>query len=178
MANVDIETVVQDLNRRFAEPLPEFYNRRIIFWYDEDKEFEDKVDDVVLSNATLVKMTGTNNFAVKKLLCHDDKSGNYVVYSPISYAEPDDNWLIGMEQYSEEYRSDLNSIWMSEMGLPASAAIRKLIKEYRKFFNSKERSSPNSMNRSICFLKQSQLCWMISGVIIERMSDRPEGSPI
>lgn len=49
MANVDIETVVQDLNRRFAEPLPEFYNRRIIFWYDEDKEFEDKVDDVVLS---------------------------------------------------------------------------------------------------------------------------------
>ena len=139
MANVDIETVVQDLNRRFAEPLPEFYNRRIIFWYDEDKEFEDKVDDVVLSNATLVKMTGTNNFAVKKLLCHDDKSGNYVVYSPISYAEPDDNWLIGMEQYSEEYRSDLNSIWMSEMGLPASAAIRKLIKEYRKFFNSKER---------------------------------------
>lgn len=65
MANVDIETVVQDLNRRFAEPLPEFYNRRIIFWYDEDKEFEDKVDDVVLSNATLVKLTGTNNFAVK-----------------------------------------------------------------------------------------------------------------
>lgn len=111
MANVDIETVVQDLNRRFAEPLPEFYNRRIIFWYDEDKEFEDKVDDVVLSNATLVKLTGTNNFAVKKLLCHDDKSGNYVVYSPISYAESDDNWLIGMEQYSEEYRSDLNSIW-------------------------------------------------------------------
>ncbi len=139
MANVDIETVVQDLNRRFAEPLPEFYNRRIIFWYDEDKEFEDKVDDVVLSNATLVKLTGTNNFAVKKLLCHDDRSGNYVVYSPISYAEPDDNWLIGMEQYSEEYRSDLNSIWMSEMGLPASAAIRKLIKEHRKFFNSKER---------------------------------------
>lgn len=139
MANVDIETVVQDLNRRFAEPLPEFYNRRIIFWYDGDKEFEDKVDDVVLSNATLVKLTGTNNFAVKKLLCHDDRSGNYVVYSPISYAEPDDNWLIGMEQYSEEYRSDLNSIWMSEMGLPASAAIRKLIKEHRKFFNSKER---------------------------------------
>ena len=44
MANVDIETVVQDLNLRFAEPLPEFYNRRIIFWYDEDKEFEDKLE--------------------------------------------------------------------------------------------------------------------------------------
>ena len=38
--------------------------------------------------------------------------------------------------------------------------------------------SPNSMNRSICFLKHSQLCWMVSGVIIERISVRPEGSPI
>lgn len=43
MANVDIETVVQDLNRRFAEPLPEFYNRRIIFWYDEDKELRTRL---------------------------------------------------------------------------------------------------------------------------------------
>lgn len=32
-----IQTVIQDLNRRFAAPLPEFYQRRIIFWYDEDK---------------------------------------------------------------------------------------------------------------------------------------------
>lgn len=139
MANVDIETVVHDLNRRFAEPLPEFYNRRIIFWKDEDKEFEDKIDDIVLDNAALVKLTGTNNFVIKKLLTHDDKSRNYVVYSSISYTDLNDNWLIGMELYSEEYRSDLNSIWMSEMELPATPAIRKVIKEYRKFFNSKER---------------------------------------
>ena len=38
--------------------------------------------------------------------------------------------------------------------------------------------SPNSMKRSICFLKQSQLCWMVSGVIMDRISVRPEGSPI
>lgn len=39
---MDTDKVIQDLNRRFAVPLPEFYQRRIIFWYDEDKEFEDK----------------------------------------------------------------------------------------------------------------------------------------
>ena len=38
--------------------------------------------------------------------------------------------------------------------------------------------SPNSMKRSICFLKQAQLCSMVSRVIMERMSVRPEGSPI
>ena len=37
---MDIEKVEQDLNKRFAEPLPEFYKRRIIVWYDEDREFE------------------------------------------------------------------------------------------------------------------------------------------
>ena len=38
--------------------------------------------------------------------------------------------------------------------------------------------SEKSMKRLICFLKQSQLCWMISGVIMVRISERPEGSPI
>ena len=34
---MDTDKIIQDLNRRFAAPLPEFYQRRIIFWYDEDK---------------------------------------------------------------------------------------------------------------------------------------------
>lgn len=37
---MDAEKIIQDLNRRFAAPLPKFY-KRVIFWYDEDKEFED-----------------------------------------------------------------------------------------------------------------------------------------
>ena len=36
---MDTDKVIKDLNRRFAASLPEFYQRRIIFWYDEDKEF-------------------------------------------------------------------------------------------------------------------------------------------
>ena len=51
---MDIDKVIQDLNRRFAAPLPEFYQRRIIFWNDEDKEFEDRLDEVVLANAMVV----------------------------------------------------------------------------------------------------------------------------
>ena len=33
------------------------------------------------------------------------------------------------------------------------------------------------MNRDICFWKQSQLCWMTSGVIIGLESVLPDGSP-
>ena len=42
---MDTDKIIQDLNRRFAAPLAEFYQRRIIFWYDEDKKFEDKLDE-------------------------------------------------------------------------------------------------------------------------------------
>lgn len=30
---MDAEKIIQDLNRRFAAPLTEFYKRRVIFWY-------------------------------------------------------------------------------------------------------------------------------------------------
>ena len=60
--SMDTDKIIQDLNRRFAAPLPEFYQRRIIFWYDEDKEFEDKLDEVVLENAKVIALTGNNVF--------------------------------------------------------------------------------------------------------------------
>ena len=89
MASMDLDTIIRDLNKRFAAPLPEFYKRRIIFWYDEDREFEDKLDDIQVDNAKLLVLTGTNNFAAKKLLNVDDTTSNYLVYSPISYESQD-----------------------------------------------------------------------------------------
>lgn len=136
---MDTDKVIQDLNRRFAAPLPEFYKRRIIFWYDEDQEFMDKLDEIVLTDAKVVALTGHNTFQVKKLLSHDDLTGNYLVYSPFSYDEPDNNWLIDIELYSEEFRADLISIWMDEMSIPATPAMRKQVKKYRKYFNAKDR---------------------------------------
>ncbi len=136
---MDTEKVVQDLNRRFEMPLPEFYKRRIIFWYDEDKEFEDRIDEIELANAKLVKLTGSNSFAVKKLLAEDDTASNYVVYRPFGYEKDDDNWLLNVELYSEDFRSDLLSLWMDEMHIPSTTTLRNTVKGYRKYFNAKER---------------------------------------
>ena len=136
---MDTDKVIQDLNRRFAAPLPEFYQRRIIFWYDEDKEFEDKLDEVVLEHAKVIALTGNNAFSVKKLLSVDDLTTNYLVYSPCVYDRLDDNWLLDVELYSEEFRADLISIWIDEMGLPSNPAMQKQVKNYRAYFNAKDR---------------------------------------
>lgn len=161
MAGMDLDAVLHDLNRRFAAPLPEFYKRRIIFWYDEDREFEDKLEDLQLVNAELVVLTGSNTFAVKKLLCEDDLSSNFLVYQPLSFNKDDENWLINVQLYSEEFRADLNSIWMDEMGLPSTPIIRKQVKAYRKFFNAKSRRETVArLNKNISTASQMHLAVM------------------
>ena len=146
---MDSEKVIQDLNQRFAQPLPEFYKRRIIFWCDEEREFEDKLDEIALHDAKLIALTGTNYFAVKKLLGVEDTTGNYVVYCPLSYEKPEDDWLLDIRLYSEEYRADLISNWMDEMGLPQTAALRKQVKEYRKFFKATVRREKIAKQKNI-----------------------------
>ena len=158
---MDTDKVVQDLNGRFAAPLPEFYKRRIIFWYDEDREFEDKLEDIEIANAKLLVLTGTNNFAAKKLLNVDDTTSNYLVYSPITYESLEDDWLLNIELYSEEFRADLISIWMNEMELPATPDFRRLVKVYKKFFGAQPRRAAfTKLNKGITTASQMHLAVM------------------
>lgn len=158
---MDIDTIILDLNKRFAAPLPEFYKRRIIFWYDEDREFEDKLDDIQIDNAKLLVLTGTNNFAAKKLLNVDDTTGNYLVYSPISYESQEDDWLLNIELYSEDFRADLVSIWMNEIDLPATPDFRRMVKVYKKFFGAQTRRAAFAkLNKSISTPSQMHLTVM------------------
>lgn len=158
---MDLDTILQDLNRRFAEPLPEFYKRRIIFWYDEEREFEDKMADIKLEDAKLVVLNGSNSFVVKKQITVEDTTSNLLVYSPLSYDRPDDDWLINIELYSEEFRADLISIWMNEVNLPAAPDFRRLAKVYKKFFGAETRRKAFArLNRDIRTASQMHLSVM------------------
>ena len=180
MAGMDIDTVVQDLNRRFSVPLSEFYKRRIIFWYDDDKEFLDRLDDIQLPNAKLYVLTGNNSFAAKKLLSREDTTSNYLVYCPDSSADPEKDCLLDVKLYSEDFRADLISIWMDELHIPATATMRKQMKSYRKYFSAKERrmkimklkkapETPGQLHLSvmagICGTKDAQTGSIIRSVI-------------
>lgn len=136
---MDADKVIQDLNRRFAAPLPEFYKRRIIVWHNEEREFEDRISEITLTDAKIVALTGANYFATKKLLSVDDTTSNYLLYCPISYKTQEENWLLDIELYSEEFRADMISMWMDEMGIAQVPGLRKGFKQYRKFFNAQLR---------------------------------------
>jgi len=136
------ETIKLRLAERFAAPLTEFHKRRIVFWHDEDGEFSDGVDELDLPGVSVVKLTGSNNFAVKKLLSADDLTGDYLVYDPLSYEKDQhDDWLLDIKLYSEDFRADLVSLQMEELLVEPSSAMRKTIKLYAKFLDNKDRKA-------------------------------------
>lgn len=136
------ETIKLRLAERFAAPLTEFHKRRIVFWHDEDGEFTDAIDELDLSGVSIVKLTGINNFAVKKLLSSDDLTGDYLIYDPLSYEKDQhDDWMLDIKLYSEEFRADLVSLQMEELLVEPSSAMRKTMKLYAKFLDNKDRKA-------------------------------------
>lgn len=139
MAEMDLETVAAELARRFRAALPEFYTRRVIFWQDPEREFADRIGELVLPGVTVAVRTGRNEFALKKRLCADEPDTNFLVYCPYQPERPEEDWLLSLELRGETFRADRVSLWMEEMALPDGAAMRGVLTRYRKFFGAKER---------------------------------------
>ena len=131
---MELESIIKQLNQKFAEPLPEFYERRIIVWNDEDQSFIDKLDDFELDNAKLLILNEKNNFEVKRILSHDDLTSNYLLYNPFN-TDMEDDWLLDIKLFSYEFRADQLSMWMQEMNIISTPALRKSIKMYQGFLN-------------------------------------------
>lgn len=133
-----IEDIKKELEQRFAEPLDEFYKRRIIFWNDEDGEFLDEVKSLSLSNANVLVLDEGNLFSSKKLLSSDDLTSNYLVYNSIN-VDPEHDWFLDIKLYSDEYRADKTSRLMQEMQIVNTVELRNAVKEFKGFFNAASR---------------------------------------
>ena len=133
-----IEDIKKTLEQRFSEPLPEFYKRKIVFWNDENSEFIEDINTLELSNAKVLILRKDNNFETKKLLNHDDLTSNYLVYNPFSQNMEED-WLLDMKLYSEEFRADQISMWMQEMNIEYNPAVFSKMKNYREFLKASSR---------------------------------------
>ncbi|KST91104.1 putative cytoplasmic protein [Lactococcus lactis subsp. lactis] len=135
------EAIEQRLKDRFTSPLPEFHQRRIVFWIDEDEEFRDDFADYELTNVKKIILTGSNNFQVKKQLVIDDLESDYLIYDPLTYEKDhQDDWLYDIKKYSgEPFRADLVSLQMEELNIAQTSEMRRVLKKYSKFFANKER---------------------------------------
>lgn len=128
------------LNARFAEPLKEYYQRRIIVWMDEEGEFADSVRDMTLDNARILIMQKDHMFEIRRQIEIDYANENLVIYCPYSFSRPEDNWLMDVFLYSQEFRADYWSLLFSELHVNNTRETREFAHSIADFFKSKERT--------------------------------------
>lgn len=73
---MDIGQINQTLTRIFKEE-----KKRIVFWYDEEKEFEDSLPLIQVGDVTVLRLDQIGVLDLKiKIEIHDNK-GNYLLYA-------------------------------------------------------------------------------------------------
>ncbi len=133
------DVIERTLCEKFAQPLKDHYVRRVVFWFDSEREFESIIDEIEIPDVKILKLTGDNFFEAKMILSETDTESNYLVYDPNRYKQREDNWLRDIQRYSEEFRADLISIQMDELHIPQTTQLRRAMRHYPNFFESKDR---------------------------------------
>lgn len=133
---MDIKEIVTTLRELFHQPLKEGEKRKIIFWFDKDQEFTDIIDEIVIENVKIHKLTENNQFYTKYLLEEEDPTSHYLIYSNLDMGM-EESWLIDTVLYSRTFYADKVSLIMNELKIDPS--LRNVVKRYEKFFDNKER---------------------------------------
>lgn len=125
---MDLQEIQDKLNI-----LLEGTERKIVFWYDDDAAYADEIDQLQLAgDSKVIKLTGSNNFATKLLLEHQDLTTNYLVYAPYARPEDKENSLVDIFYYSEHFYSDKLIQLMGELNIPPECQDE--VKLYKKFW--------------------------------------------
>jgi hypothetical protein len=74
---MDIKQISDTLNRIFTEK-----NKRIIFWYDGEREFDEILPSLELMDADILRMDEHSALELKIKLEIDDPAGKYVFTRP------------------------------------------------------------------------------------------------
>lgn len=130
-------TEVQNvLNTLLSSEVRDGQKRNIVFWYDDDGEFKERITEIELISAKLL-ISNNNSFYIKYLIEEEEPETNFLIYCPCSKPHPRDNFLLDILKYAKEFSTDSTSIIMRDLKIDLS--LRSFIKNYSVFFGNKER---------------------------------------
>lgn len=130
---MNLEEIEKRLNTKFNEST----HRQIIFWYDEDQEFQEDIDDIYLDNGKKIILNGKNLIQTKYIIEFEDKDSNYLIYAPFAQPNDNDNYLADMTHYAYSFTPDWIAMIGDELGVPSE--YYNLLKKYSSFWKSKVR---------------------------------------
>ena len=133
MAELNLKQITDKLNSEFASDV-----RTLVFWYDDNAEFEEDIDGIELENAKVLHLKPDNQFYIKYFLEREDTTTNYLVYAPFAKPPIRENHLADTILYSKEFFADRASLLILDLGI--DERYKPVIQHYNKFFANKERT--------------------------------------
>ena len=133
MAEMNIKQIIDRLNAEFTGD-----TRKLVFWYDDNGEFVEDMQNVELENAKVYYLQPDNQFATKLFLERQDTTTNYLIYAPFPKPDVRDNHLEDTLLYSKRFFADRASLLSVDLGIDEK--YKPIIEKHIKFFANKERT--------------------------------------
>ena len=112
----------------------QFESHRVVFWYDPSSEFSEQLD-VMPDDVTLIRASEYNDFAIKYRLLTEEPKKKFLVYYEKDEPEYEDNWLLDIQLANTVFRTDKESILLSDLDLPHS--FIGTLRKHLPFFSNK-----------------------------------------
>jgi len=131
----EVHRVLEDM---FTKELTDGRKRHLVFWYDQEGEFIDDIDQIHIDHVRKWKVTENNLFATKYELEKNDTETHFLLYSNMAKPNPREDWLYDLYRLGSEFATDKTTVIMRELGI-IDDALRPVFKAYQRFFNNQTR---------------------------------------
>ncbi len=137
MAEMNIKQITDRLNAKFTSD-----TRKLVFWYDDNGEFVEDMQNVELENVKIYFWKPDNQFATKLFLEWQDTTTNYLVYEPFPKLDVRDNHLEDTWLYSMRFFADRASLLSVDLGIDEK--YKPIMEKYNRerFFRRKSEEYP------------------------------------
>ena len=135
-----LELLKDTLNGAFSRDTERQRTRKIIFWYDSKKEYEDFINELELDDTEIIKYDN-NSFWIRYHIEKEELNKNIIIYLPFERKKGIDNDLLDLETSNSDLLFNPDSTTMRLKNLGLTEDCRKIISKYAKFFGNKKREA-------------------------------------
>ena len=132
------ELLISMLNSSFSATSEKGRNRKIIFWYDSKKDYEELLEELELNDTEIIKYDN-NSLWIRYHIEKEELNKNIVIYLPFERQKGINNELLDIETANSDLLFNPDSTTMRLKNLGLSDECRVVIKKYDRFFNNKTR---------------------------------------
>ncbi len=131
MAALDLRQIENRLNAEFTGD-----TRKLIFWYDDNGDFAEDIDSLMLTGAKGYYLQPDNQFYTKFFLERVDTTTSYLIYAPFPKPDIEDNHLEDTLLYSKRFFADRTVLLCADLEIKDE--YRWLFKKYSELFAKRQ----------------------------------------